>query len=408
MPADPLERQALRFSAAILIACLMLQRFGVPLSGKMLSIVGPVGLALAAAGLLRGTLSFHRGRLVAFLILSALVLAGAAWQAVSPGTVGERAVSGNSLVLFLALSGFATLTFTRPVREADFFRVVNFWFTVVAVAGIAQFFAQFAGLRVFAFTGLLPASVLIEATYHLEIPAGFGGLLKSNGLVLIEPSVFSQIMALGIIIEALGTRRPWQMAAFVTGLLLSFSGTGWIVLAALLPGAAIGLGWRGLAIAAGVVAILGTALGAASLLTPDAITALSARMGEIDQPGTSGHLRFITPFWMLGDVFSAAPSALLAGIGSGRGEQLTLPYDYTVNTATKVLVEYGAPALVAYVALFALGRKTRIQTALVLPALVLFLFTGGYQEFSPVIFITLLLIAVARLREDGAPDEMPT
>ena len=405
--ADRAEQRALWFSGAILAACLVLQRFAVPLSGRTLSIVGPIGLALMAAGLLRGTLSFHRGRLVTFLLLSAFVLAGAVWQAVSPGTVGDRAASGNSLILFLALTSFATISFAKPVREAEFFRVISFWFMVIAVAGIAQFFAQFAGLRLFAFTGFLPASLLNEATYHLEIPAGFGDALKSNGLVLIEPSVFSQIMALGIIIEALGTRRPWQMAGFVLGLLLSFSGTGWIVLAAFLAGSAIGLGWRGLAIAAGVVAILGAVLGAASLLTPDAVTALAARIGEVNTPGTSGHMRFVTPFWMLGDVFSAAPSALLFGIGSGRGELLTLPYDYAVNTAIKVLVEYGIPALAAYVVLFVLGSKTRMQTALVLPAMVLFLFTGGYQEFSPLIFITLLLIAVARLREDAAPVSPP-
>lgn len=400
------QRRALWFTAAILAVSLVLQRFGVPFGGKQLSIVGPIGLALAAWGLFSGALAFHRGRLVTYLALFVLLMVGMVRHAADPGGFGEG-VNTNSLAQFLILTAFATLTFAEPVDETAFFHLVTFALMLVAVAGILEFFAQFAGLRVFAFTGLLPDKILFEEFYNVEIPVGTGDMLKSNGFVLVEPSVFSQLMAVGLIIEAVSRRRLGYLAAFVAGLLLSFSGTGWIVLAAFVLGSAVVMGWRGLLIAGGVVGALGMVLVAAYFLAPDIVETIGSRLDEISRPSTSGHLRFITPFWMLHDVLSRDSLAWLLGIGSGGSERLILPYDYNVNTPVKVTVEYGLPALIAYVLLFVLGRKSPVQAAVVFPAVVLFFFTGGYQQFPPMVFIVLLLTAVARLRATKQPVALP-
>jgi hypothetical protein len=392
------QHGALVFTAAILFITLALQRFALPLAGRTLSIVTPIGLGFAVIGLAGGALCFHRRRSIAFVILVVLALLGAMGQAIAPDTISDLGFSFNSVLLFLGVTSFATLSFAVPVDEGVFFRRVNFALLLIGIAGICQFFAQIAGLKLFAFTGLLPGDFLNEANYHLEIPVGFGDLLKSNGFLLVEPSVFSQFMALGLIIEFVGTRRLPYIGVFVAALLLSFSGTGWIVLGTFLVVSAATMGGRGVLIACGILLVLGVALGIVLLVAPDAIGALTDRIGEINQPGTSGHMRFITPFWMLSDVFSSRSSAWLFGIGAGRSELLSLPYDYTVNTAIKVVAEYGIPALVVYVSLFVLGRKTPIQVAILLPCLVLFFFTGGYQEFSPILFLVLLLVTVARLQ----------
>jgi hypothetical protein len=68
-----------------------------------------------------------------------------------------------------------------------------------------------------------------------------------------------------------------------------------------------------------------------------------------------------------------------------------------VNTPIKVLLEYGLPALISYLALFLLNERTPAQRALVLPAMIMFLFAGGYQQFPPVLFLILLLLCTARL-----------
>jgi hypothetical protein len=395
--AQPLERQALQFTGWIMIASLFLQRFGVPFGDKSLSIVGPIGMALAGVALARGTLGFDLGRLATFLILASCVLLGVAWHAASPGGF-EAPLNVNSLSQFLVLSSFAVLKFAAPIDEGRFYRKVNFYLMLIAVAGLIQFVAQFAGVRIFEFTGLLPDKILFETGYNLQIPLGVGDVFKANGFFLVEPSVFSQLMAMAMIIEVISSKRLVYLALFATGLLLSFSGTGWIVLATFVLVGAIGMGWRGLAVALTILAVIGLVTGIAAWAVPSLVEAFQSRLGEISRPGTSGHMRFITPFWLLSDILSAVPSAAFLGIGGGGSERLSLPYEYDVNTPIKVAVDYGFPALLAYVSLFIVGRKTALQKTLVPSAVVMFLFMGGYQQFPPMVFFVLLVIAVANLK----------
>jgi hypothetical protein len=400
-PSARTRLTGLRFTGALLAACLFLQRFGLPVDGASISLVGPVGLALAAYGLAQGTLALHRKRLAIFLTLLALAVLGAAWQAVHPNSFGIPPI-WPSLAQFLVLTSFATLSFTEPVGEAAFFGVVTRLLAIIAAAGIVQFVLQFAGIRIFAFTGLLPERLLYEAGWNLEIPVGIGAVMKSNGFFLVEPSVFSQVMAVGLIIEVLMARRALFLAAFAAGLLLSFSGTGWIILAGFGLTAFAGLGRRGAVMGLAAALIVVFAFGAMMLVAPDFAAAFSDRLAEFQTPGTSAHLRFITPFWLLGDVVAREPSSLLVGIGAGASERLTLPYVFDVNTPVKIVLEYGVPALMAYVALFVTAARTRNQAALLVPVLLWFFVTGGYQQFPPVLFFALLLLAVARLRPDTA------
>lgn len=396
-----IERKTLSLTVAILGVSLALQRFGFPLEGKAVSIVGPIGFALIIYGLASGTLCFHLQRLIIYFTLIFLTLIGALWHMIVPVNLGYESTA--SLIQFLMLTGFAVFTFTEAVDELKFFKVFTYLFLIVAISGVIQFFAQFFGLGLFAFSGWLPETMLYELGYNLVIPVGVGDLFKANGFVLLEPSVYSQVMALALIIELLVFRRIGFLVAFTMGLLLSFSGTGWIVLGAFLLGSMIGMGGRGLLIASGVVLVMTAIIGAAAVLAPDFVETLSNRFSEINQPGTSGHLRFVTPFWMLQDVANLDPSYLLLGIGSGLSEHLQLPYEYATNTPIKVMVEFGVPAFIAYVLLFIVGQKTSLQTALVFPAMVLFLVAGSYQQLPPMIFTVLLLISVARLRvHDGS------
>ncbi len=380
-------------------ACLFLQRFAVPLGSKPFSLVGPVGLCLAAWGVMRGTLAFNRTRLQTYLVLCILVMSAMLWQGLRPN---GGAPNMASMEQFLLLTSLAVLTFAEPVEEARFFRIVTYWFAVIAACGIAQFFAQLVGVSIFSFTGILPAPMLYEFGYNLVIPVGVADLYKSNGFFLIEPSTFSQVMAMGLIIEVLAFRRARFLGLFAAGMLLSFSGTGWIVLGSFIAAAVLGMGWRGIAIGGGTVLLMGALLGIGSLVQPDIAHALQARMDEISQPSTSGHRRFITPFWALSDTLAAEPEAAIVGLGSGVAEQLPLAYEYDVNTPIKIGLEFGIGGLLAYVALFLANRRSSVQAGLLVPACTLFFFAGAYQQFPPVIFLTLLLTSVARLRPSDA------
>ena len=392
------QRQALLFVTVVVASSVLLQRFGLPAGEKAISVVGPIGLGFAALGLMQGTLCFSKARLPAFLALCLLAMLGMAWHQAVPGAF-PIPPSLQSVLQFLILSSFATLSFSEPLPERVFFRRVNAVLGFVAAAGIVQFVAQFAGVRLFSFRGIVPNVLLFENGYNLQIPTGIGSLLKSNGFFLLEPSIFSQFMALALIIEAVSLRRLRFLLLFTGGLVLSMAGTGWLVLAAFLASTVFSMGKRGVLIL--FAGLVGLALVGAVVLVaaPDVAAALGGRLDEISRPSTSGHLRFITPFWVVGDVLAQDPSVFWLGMGGGVVERLTLAYEYTVNTPVKIMLEYGLPALLAYVALLSLGRKTRAQWAVLAPCLVLLLLTGGYQQLPPVLFPVLLVMSVARLRE---------
>jgi hypothetical protein len=390
------NRPLLGFCTLILLSSLLLQRIGLPAGAKSINIVGPIGMAAAGYALATGLLAFNRWRLACFLALSLWILIGQVHLSTSISRFAADA-SPQSLAQFLILTSFATIAFGRPIAEERFFNLVSKCLALIAIAGLLQFVAQFAGLQLFSFRGLVPNALLFEDGYNLIIPFGIGSLIKSNGFFLLEPSIFSQFMALGIAVETLTSRRPRLLALFVAGLVVSGSGTGWLVLIAFVLSVAFGMGLRGIGIAAAVIVGFGIVGLILSVAAPDVIGAFSDRLGEISTQSTSGHLRFITPYWVAGDVLARDPMVALFGLGAGVSERLTLPYEYDVNTPVKIVLEYGFPALIAYLGVLSMGAKTSVQRTLVFPSLVLLLLTGGYQQFPPVLFPILLIISIAKL-----------
>jgi len=388
---------ALIFAAGTLVLSLFLQRFAVQVGSQGMDIVGPLVLLLAFWAVLNGALVLHRTRLLLFGALALWTVLGAAWQTVHPNSYGVG-LTLPSLAQFLLLTSFCVLSFARDMDERVFFRGGANILALIAAAGILQFLLQFAGLGLFSFTHLLPDRMLFESGYNLEIPVGIGDIMKSNGFFLLEPSIFSQSMAMGLILEILAARRAWFLALFAAGLLLSFSGTGWIVLLSFLLSVGARLGRRGILLAAGLAMAIVAVFAAVVYFSPDTADVFAGRVAEFSQPGTSGNLRFTTPFQLMNEVLAREPTAWLFGIGPGASERLSLAYEYDVNTPIKILLEYGVPAVVLYVAIFLSAQRTKLQGALVVPCLVLVLLAGGYQEFAPVLFPILLLICIARLR----------
>ncbi len=400
MPAPAGQAGALRFSGAVIGGSLLLQRFGVTSGASFLDVVAPLGLLLGGAFLLGGSLVLHRRRTALFALMCFLALLSAAVRTLVRGEMGGEA-SLSSLAQFLALASFATLTFAVPVDELAFYRVVNRWFAVVAAAGVAQFFLQFVRLPMFVFAGTLPDALLIERFYNVAIPILNTGYFKSNGFFLVEPSLLSQTMAMALLIEILALRRPLHLCLFGAALVLSVSGTGWLMIAGFVLTVVLSLGGRGVVIAIATVAVGALALAALAVASPDIYEFLVSRTDEFQSPGSSGHLRFVTPWWFASDALRDSPLTALFGVGAGLSEHPPRPpaYDYTVNSVVKLLVEYGVPTLLAFLALFFAGRRTRIQSALVAPALVWLLPDGGNIQTAFVLFPVLLLVVVADLRQ---------
>ncbi len=387
----------MRFLVASLCVGLFGSRFGIAFGTSRLSIVAPVVLVLAAVAFWRGVLRFHRVRLAFFALLCATVLSSMAVNAIEPDRF-QTGFSATSLAQFLLLTSIFTLRFTEPVGDRTMFQAVNTVISVVAVAGLLQFFAQFAGLSLFTFRDFLPDKLSFETGYNMQIPIGGTRLFKSNGFFLLEPSMFSQFMALGLAIEVVALRRPRVVLLMLAGLLVSMAGTGWMILAAFIVALACGMGVRGMVLALATVSLLGGLMTVLAFVASDLFNSFFDRIGEFSAPGSSGHDRFIAPFWVVQDVLWRAPWAIWSGIGAGAGERMSsLVYEQSLNTPTKILVEYGAPTLLAYLALLVSGRRPRSQAVLVVPALAMLLITGSYAQTPPILYPLALLVCVATL-----------
>ncbi len=385
---------------ALTLSCLVLQRFVIPYGGSQTSLVGPVGFAIAAAGLALGGMTFDRRRFLIYLLFSALVLLGQGANALVSSPF-DISIGWMSMLQFLTQNGFAILAFSHEIDEARFFRLINACFAFIAVAGLIQFVAQFAGAPLFKFSGMIPGQYLTERLtgggYNNEISIPFGGGFKSNGFFLAEPSIFSQFMGVALAIEILYFRRPLFFCLFLAGLLASVSGTGWIVLGMFVLTLAFSMGRRGILLAGGITFALGLAMLILALSVPVVFDAFIGRYNEFFEVGSSAQIRFITPFWISREIIDRAPWALLLGVGSGVSEHVWHPYEGGVNTPVKIALENGIPVLVFYTLLICLNRHTPGQRRLLPPLLAMLALAGSYAQFPPVLFPILLIITVSSL-----------
>ena len=142
-------------------------------------------------------------------------------------------------------------------------------------------------------------------------------------------------------------------------------------------------------------------------MSPDFYASFAGRTGEFSAPGSSGHLRFVAPFWTVRDVLWREPWALWTGIGAGVGErlQVILTYGQSLNTPIKLLVEFGLPTMLTYIALLSAGTKTRAQWILLLPGLVMVLITGSYAQVPPLLYPIFLIVCIPTLT--ASPGDLP-
>jgi hypothetical protein len=281
---------------------------------------------------------------------------------------------------------------------------------VVALCACVQFVAQFLGIALFSFEGLVPSALLIEGRYNVAVPLSLGSdIYKANGIFLLEPSILSQYVAIAIAIEFLYFRSVPRLILLILALLFSFSGTGLLTLGFALT-AAIMVERRPLPIIA-TGAVAGLIAVVFLLMAPQFVDIFLGRIDELSSDQTSGFLRFISPFMLLSDV-TTDPRAII-GFGPGSAERFNVPYEYAVNAPVKILIDYGIFGLVAY-ALFVIHSYFRRDLkALSLAGLFWFVSGGGYHLTPSVIYTLASLFTwsadffIGVRRAKNAPHDLP-
>jgi hypothetical protein len=321
---SPTNVSAVRVDTAVLASILFLQRIPLPMLGSSMGLDSVIALLILGYQFAAGKIFIQFDRLLWFLVLVLAATSSLLLNADSRRT---------SYGLFLV--GFSLLTLTRPSSEDQYKATLQAFQLLVLILSslaIAQFLAHFFvnPRKLVMFFGIIPN--LTHPGESVEIG------VKSNGIFLSEASTMSQIAALGILVEILEFRRPRYLLVLTLAFLLAYSGTGTSILLLGLPLAAV---VNPKAQLPAVIAILfALVLFATGFIH---LSMFTSRLGEFQDPGASGFMRFVSPFWQAAHYFKTASlQDLFFGKGPGYGAIRATFYTTSSSAWFKLFLEYGA------------------------------------------------------------------
>jgi len=356
------------FLGAMLVAALLLPRFALTFGQRELSLTVVISLTSVAVLAVMGELRLDPVRVGLFCLAIACMLVSAML-----GSGGR--ISAASFLLLVCL--YSTFIFVLRDGDGHFavtLRVFRFLAFFIAIAGICQFIGQFAirGDTLFTFEGTLPDAILSHG-FNYVIPMGIGELNKANGFFLVEPSSFSQLMALAIIVEFAFFAPSWRLGVLGLAMLLAYSGTGLILFAVFVPALLIHRGH-------GRLVLLSIAGAFAVIVFSDALhlTALMERANEFSSDRSSAFARFLSPFYLFNDFIFPKVQTTLFGMGPGAIEPFFNALEYEVHDPTwgKLFFEYGVVGTIPFVVfvcycIFVRARSPWVSAAMFLNYLIL-------------------------------------
>lgn len=369
---------------APLLATTVLSKFSVPaLASRGLGVGLPVIFSVLLLGIGLNRVRFHGGRLCFFSLLM-VTLGGMQLFHVH--------FSAKSFLFMAAVCFSYTLVVPRkndrfPAAADVFLNVALF----LSVCGIAQFLLQFVVGKQYAYPieNFTPKGFLVQGFNYLNALGFNSSIYKANGFFMLEPSFFSQLLAIGIVTELVTYQRMWRLVVLALGMIFSYSGTGILILACGLPVAM--LTNRRLDF---LLAFIGIAILCVVFAEQLRLDVFLNRMGEFSAgSGSSASIRFLSWIPLFKDkVFIDSIHAL---IGYGAGNFAFVASDTSELVAemmhSKIFIEYGLIGGALYIGfLFYCIFSATAPVAVKVVVMVLHFMSGAYAE--PVVGIALSLL----------------
>ncbi|HVK52616.1 MAG TPA: hypothetical protein VM469_12865 [Pseudoxanthomonas sp.] len=358
-----------------------------PLGAAGISIAIPAMLAMVCIALV-----FQR------LVLEPKVAAAYLFVLGSLFAMQSMADSRYSLLSLILLALLHLPYVFRMVQPPSYIRVIRFVQAVgltVAVLGIFQYTLQFvvSARFVFPLENFVPDSFIVSL-FNQQAPVAYGATIyRANGMVMVEPSVFSQLMAICILIELISKRRWWYFAIALLAMVMSYSGTGMLLLVATLVVFAVERGKIGLVTVVFAGAFLLAALGSVFQDIP-ILGHMISRLGEFSSTGSSGFARFVGGYYMFDEFLWPSPVRTLIGYGAGTFKFYMAAATYPVSEMAifKVVFEFGLLGAVLYFGLlvYCFGRSSAPLVLKVGLAICLIL-SGNYFPFAHALAFVLLV-----------------
>lgn len=301
---------------------------------------------------------------------------------------------GISMTSLLAILVSYTLFVVGPSARFDRSQVLPiflFYARLCAALGIIQYLAQFAGVKIFSFMLTVPAlePVLVERMFNYNPILAYGSsIIRSNGFFLVEPSTFSQLLALAFAIDLFLFRRFWYLPLYGVAYIFSNSGTGLLILCVGLLIYTI-FDWRnfGRLAASGVIAA--AVIGLAAFALPDQFESIAGRADEVNSTGSSGYARYVAQFDLIARYGGEMRS--LIGWGPGALERADGFKPGSSNPSLKLYFDYGLLGLGLFWTFLISAIWRRDIVLLPILAIVQFQLGGGSLLFTPLLVMMAML-----------------
>ena len=317
---------------APLVCATVLAKFTLPgLNLPMLGLLFPVLILVIGAGLATGRLQLVPMRFALYMLMLSILTLVQVFR-------GDMFSLPSMAMMAVMCLSYVPSAKPGTVTDEDALRFFCNLSAFIAVLGIVQFGLQFIGGKALAFPiETYVPDWLRTHGYNNITPLYYGaGIYKATGIVMLEPSVFCQLSALGLTAELVYKNRPLRLLAYAGGIVVSYSGTGLLILAFTLPLLVIfyqrwDLLLRGLVL----LAIL------ALLVEPLNLNVTMNRAGEFNSGGSSAFIRFVGWMELFADKVWNDPARALLGHGAGTFFSAASGYKAGEMAHAKIFFEFG-------------------------------------------------------------------
>jgi len=377
-----------------LVAATLLAKLSPPIPGMPpVGIVIPLSIVLLALGLATRRLEMVQPRLMLFLVMLSVIGLVHVWR------TEEFSLTSFAFMAALGLN-YVVAARAGSVSSEDALRFFGNLSFAIAAMGIVQFALQFVGGVAVAFPidTFLPKAYLTPGYNNLAHLYWGSPIYKATGFVMLEPSVFCQLCALGVVTELSGKGRNLRLAIYAAAIAVSYSGTGLVVLAVTLPVFVV-MERRWDLVLRGLLFLAVAALFA----EPLHLDHILRRTGEFGAEGSSAFARFVGWKELFADRLWTSPTHALFGYGAGSYEFQAAGYKSAQMAHTKIILEFGVLGALLYFGFIFYCFFTSRAPVIVRIALAVTYFMNG--AYSPsVTGFALSLLLWPSPHKDDAPD----
>lgn len=383
---------------SLIVSVTILIKFAVPFGSNQLFFAFFTIYAAVGIGLVSHRLILNPKMLAAYLLMMGTLF--------TTQLIGGTIFSFSS-VLMLTLIHLPYVFRLRdgalpPYAEMLFYQKLM---VIVAILGIIQFFAQYViGYQYVYFLDALFPQQFIMQNFHGLNPLNRDGIYKSSGIFIQEPSNFSQLLALALIIEMVFLMNWRRIALYLFALALTFSGTGLITLLVLTPFYLIAKRRFVLLFALACFVV------SAPVWAPFVgLEKTVNRVAEFGNQHSSAYARFISPYKALEDkIFPEGALTTLTGKGAGsmfRQMGQGVDYEVAMSTWGKIIFEYGVIGGVAYFLFMGYAMFGGRKNLFLVFALTIQFYLLGEHLFPPTVHgLILALLVWSHTNRDQKPD----